>query len=116
MIIGIRLKELRTQLNLSQDELGTKVGVSKAAICEYEKGSRNPTLKIFIKLVNILQTEPNYLLGRDLLISDEENEYKIKISKEDLNILNEIKENKKLYNKLLDDSKRTIELIDRKIN
>lgn len=116
MIIGNRLKELRTNFNMSQQDLGDKIGVTKVAICEYEKGTRNPTLRVFIDLVNTLKTEPNYLLGRDLFISDEENEYKVKVSKEDINILNEIKKNKKLYNKLLDDSKRTIELIDRKIN
>ena len=35
-----RLKELRTILNLSQKDFGSKIGLTRAAICNYESGSR----------------------------------------------------------------------------
>ena len=37
--IGIRIKKLRTLAGLSQEELGRRVGIQRAAINKYEKGS-----------------------------------------------------------------------------
>ena len=34
-----RLKELRKAKHLSQEELGSVLGVQKAAVCKYETGS-----------------------------------------------------------------------------
>lgn len=41
--IGLKIKELRTLLNLSLQEVANLVGVSKAAIQQYENGSTNPS-------------------------------------------------------------------------
>ncbi len=116
MIIGKRLKESRIKKGYSQEELGNLLGVTKVSICGYEKGSRTPTLANFLDLVKILEIEPDYLLGRDGIgVAESEEKYQVSIAKEDIVILNELKKQPKLYNKLCTDPKRNIELLARKI-
>lgn len=116
MVIGKRIKEARKKKNLSQEKLGNLLGVSKVSICGYENGSRTPTMENFIDLINILDLEPDYALGRDKYIVSESNkDYKIVMADEDIEIIKVLKENKELYNKLCSDPKRTIELINRKL-
>ena len=40
---GLRLKELRTNKNLAQKEVGAIIGVSDSSIRKYESGDRTPT-------------------------------------------------------------------------
>ncbi len=117
MIVGERIKEARKKKNLSQQELGDLLGVSKVSICGYEKGLRIPTMENFLQLIDILDLSPDYLLGRDInCISDQEEKYSVKLAKEDLAIIKEIKNNRELYKLIKNDPKRTVELIDRKLN
>ena len=116
MIIGKRLKEARVKRNMSQEELGNLLGVSKVSICGYEKGTRTPTMENFLDLIEILELEPDYVLGRDKEVTNKKNSpYKIIMVEEDIQIIKELKNNRELYNKLCSDPKRTIELINRKI-
>lgn len=116
MIIGERLKIERINRGLSQEELGKLINVSKVAICGYENGTKNPTMQNFIKLIEVLNLDPNYLLGREVnVVSDSEDEYIVKMSSEDIKIISELKKYPVLYNKFYEDPKRTVELIDRKI-
>ena len=116
MIIGKRLKEARIKKNMSQEQLGNLLGVSKVSICGYEKGTRTPTMENFLDLIKILELEPDYVLGRDKTVVSEKNrEYKIVMADEDIQIINELKNNRELYNKLCSDPKRAIELINRKL-
>lgn len=116
MIIGKRLKEARIKKNLSQEELGNLLGVSKVSICGYEKGTRTPTMENFLDLIKILELESDYVLGRDRNVVSEKNRgLKLVMAEEDIQIITELKKNRELYNKLCSDPKRTIELINRKI-
>ena len=54
MLRGNRLRECRIKKGLTQDELGSLVGVGKSAICCYEKELRNPSLESIMDMVNIL--------------------------------------------------------------
>lgn len=66
MTTGERIKMLRKEHNLTQEELGAKIGVQKAAIQKYEKGTvKNIKRDSLIKLAQILDTTPEYLLGWD---------------------------------------------------
>lgn len=115
MIIGERIKSARISKDYSQEELGKLTGVSKVSICGYEKGSRIPNLEKFELLVNALDVEPAYLLGTEVNVMEENSDYKIKMSKEDLKILKELKKHPELYNKIVEDIERTIELISRRV-
>ena len=66
MTTGERIKLLRKEHNLTQEELGAKIGVQKAAIQKYEKGTvKNIKRDSLIKLAKYLDTTPEYLLGWD---------------------------------------------------
>ena len=114
MVIGSKIKEKRLQLGLSQEELGQKLGVSKVSICGYERGTRTPTMQNFLDIIEILDLTPDELLGREVkVVNDKEEVYSAYVSKNDLQIIKELKRHSKLYNKMASDPNRTIELIDR---
>ena len=116
MIIGERLKAARKNKNMTQQELGEKLGISKVSVCGYEKGIRIPTIENFIQILDILEITADYLLGREVFaVCEEEEEYKIVLAKDDLEILKQLKNYPNLYNKLIENPKRTIELIDRRM-
>lgn len=51
-----RLKELRLALSLSQEELGKRIGITRAAISNLEKGTRNmseQTIKSICREFNV---------------------------------------------------------------
>lgn len=66
MTIGQRIKQLRVQKGFSQEELGEKIGVKKAAINKYETGIVvNLKRSTLIKLADALDTTPVYLMWGD---------------------------------------------------
>ncbi len=117
MLIGRRIKELRKNKGLSQEQLGKKINVTKVSISCYENETRSPDLETFELLVDALDTTTDYLLGRDkLIVSEDINEYKTYLSKEDLEIINEINKNKELMKFLRENPKRGVEYIVKKID
>lgn len=117
MLIGKRIKELRISKGLSQQELGDLLGVTKVSICGYENGTRTPGLDVFCALADIFETTTDYLLGREIaVINEEENEYVGSVSKEDIEILAELRRHTSLYTQVLNDPRRTISLINKKMN
>ena len=117
MIIGKRVKEARIKKGYTQEELGSVIGVSKVSICGYESGTRTPTMNMFLKLSDALDVSVDYLLGKDIkAVCDSDEDYTVLVAKEDLEIIKELKEYRGLYNKMCDDPKRIIKLIDRKLS
>lgn len=116
MIVGERIKEARLTKNMSQQELGDKMGVTKVSISGYEKGTRIPTLKNFLDMIEILDLDVKYALGREVMaVCEEEANYHVSIASVDLKILNELKKYPNLYNELCKNPKRTVEKISKKI-
>ena len=116
MIVGERIKEARLTKNMSQQELGDKMGVTKVSISGYEKGTRIPTLKNFLDMIEILDLDVKYALGREVMaICEEEANYHVNIASVDLKILNELKKHPNLYNEPCENPKRTVEKISKKI-
>lgn len=61
---GIRIKELRKLADMSQEELGRRVGVQRAAIQKYEKGTvSNIPLGTIKKIANVFNVSPTYIVG-----------------------------------------------------
>ena len=115
MILGSRIKSLRKEKGLTQQELADLVNITKVSICCYEKGNRTPNLDTFMDLVNVLDTTPNYLLGADIkVIAEDEEDYSVVLPKEDIQIINEIRKNDSLINYLREDPKRGVEYIVKK--
>ncbi|MFI3308035.1 MAG: helix-turn-helix transcriptional regulator [Mycoplasmatota bacterium] len=117
MLNGKRVKEAREKKKYSQAELGNMIGVTKASVCSYEKETRIPKLNVFESLIDALDLDVQYALGREVSVVSEKNiNYGVKLSSEDVKIIKNLKTNKKLYRLLCDDPKRTLELIERKLN
>lgn len=53
IILKNRIRELRKQKGLSQQELADQIGVTRQAISLYEKGSRIPSEKVWEKIASI---------------------------------------------------------------
>ena len=116
MIKGSRLKELRKNKGMTQDELGKAIGVTKASVCCYEKGTRTPTIEVFLAMMCLFNVSGDYLLGNDNFITlKNEKERTYILSKEEMNFILELRKNKFIYEILLDDVKRGISLLDKKI-
>ena len=64
------LKTLRTDKHLSQQELATRLGISKSAVSMYEQGRREPDF--LNKIADIFQVDADYLLGRSSLSHEPE--------------------------------------------
>lgn len=69
--MGERIRRLRTEKELTQEELGERVGVKKAAINKYETGSvENIKRSIIGKLSTVFNVSPSYLMAFDELIEN----------------------------------------------
>lgn len=69
--MGDRIKRLRIENNLTQEELGEKLGLKKAAINKYEAGSvENIKRSVVGKMSKIFNVNPSYLMAFDDLIED----------------------------------------------
>ena len=61
---GTRIKELRLISEMSQEELGRRVGVQRAAIQKYEKGTvSNIPLQTIEKIAGVFDVSPTYIVG-----------------------------------------------------
>lgn len=58
------IKDLRRSFDMSQTELGRKVGVGKTTISNWETGYSSPDPDSLIKLSNIFNCSVDYLLGQ----------------------------------------------------
>ena len=115
-MIGKRLKELRIQKGLSQQDLGDAIGVTKVSICGYENGTRLPNLEKLVSLAEELETTTDYLLGREIkIVEGEEKNYIGSISYDDVNLILELRHYPNLYNKILKDEKRSANIINKRV-
>lgn len=63
---GTRIKELRRIYGISQEELGRRVGVQRAAINKYEKGTvTNIPIQTIEQIARIFDVSPTYIVGWD---------------------------------------------------
>lgn len=60
---GNKLKELRTQANMTQQQLATKLGVTKSVVSYYELQERYPSPEILMRIAREFKVSTDYLLG-----------------------------------------------------
>lgn len=61
--IGINIAFYRRSLNLTQKQLGDKLGLASNTIANYENGTREPSLDLVVKLAKFFETTTDDLLG-----------------------------------------------------
>ena len=62
-IFAYRVRMLRRQRNLNQEELGTALGLKQTTISNIENGSRTTTIEKLILLAKFFEVSTDYLLG-----------------------------------------------------
>lgn len=86
-----RLKDLRKEYGLTQQEFAEKLGLVRTAVANYENGRNIPNAETLNIIANFFDVTVDYLLGR----TGEKNNKSIYIqNSESLSIVNEEKENK----------------------
>lgn len=76
MTTGEKIKQLRISLGMSQEELGAKAGLQKAAIYKYEKGLVvNIKRDVLQAIANALHTTPAYIMGWDEYMDPEDQKF-----------------------------------------
>jgi DNA-binding XRE family transcriptional regulator len=59
-IIGEKLKQLRLEKNLTQEQLGKIIGVQKAQISKLERGSSSSTISTINRVFNALDAQVKF--------------------------------------------------------
>ena len=68
MYFGMKLRALREQAGLTQDDVGNVIDVKGSTISQYERSSTYPSVERLIKLASYFHVSADYLLG----LTDEE--------------------------------------------
>lgn len=63
--IGEALREAREKAGLTQMELSSKVGVTRAYYADVERGRYTPSLRVLSKLAEVLDIDLNFLKQND---------------------------------------------------
>ena len=62
---GRKLKELRTQAGMTQQQLAAQIGVTKSVVSFYELRERAPSPNVLVKCATVFHVTTDYLLGLD---------------------------------------------------
>lgn len=83
MNYGEKISKLRQEKKITQKELADKLYVSDKTISSWELNRTEPSLEMVIKLSEILECSPSYLLYDDKSKENVEMEIKIRLEKEE---------------------------------
>ncbi len=61
--LGEKLRRLRLNNGLTQEDVGRQIGVTDKAISRYENDQAEPDLQLFRKIATLYNVDPNYLLN-----------------------------------------------------
>lgn len=59
-----RIRDMRTDHDLSQEQIAEILGMKRAQYQRYEAGTRDCPTEVIIRLADIYNTSTDYLLGR----------------------------------------------------
>lgn len=74
--LGLRLREARKKKEFTQQMLADAVGVTEIYISQLERGTKLPSLALFIQIVNALDISADYILrdsvptGKDFVYAE----------------------------------------------
>lgn len=64
--LGYRIKEIRTQRGMAQNELAKRINKSKSAVCGYESEAQVPPLEVLVSIASVLNVSLDYLVGFEM--------------------------------------------------
>ncbi len=62
---SVRLRQLRERRRISRRVLSELCGLSKSAVCRYERGERAPEISDAMALADYFEVSLDYLCGRE---------------------------------------------------
>lgn len=67
MIIDLapRLRQLRLDKHLRQDQVAALIGIDKSTVSAYENDLRQPSREILVRFANLYRVSVDFLLGRN---------------------------------------------------
>lgn len=115
-MLGKRIREKRIEMNMSQEDLGHLLNVSKVSVSHWERNAKKPSSKNLIQLSKVLNTPLEYLIGNDkYVVSSSDEEYGLMMENEEIEIIKELRLHKELYDKLIENPKRIIDRIEKNL-
>ena len=63
IVLGKRLKELRSDRGMTQKELACALGLNAVTYLHYEKDQREPPLSVLAQMAKFFDVSVDYLLG-----------------------------------------------------
>ena len=74
------------------------------------------SIDVLIAISNYFKVDLDYLIGTDsYVVSDNKEDYGLRMANEEIDLIIELRKHSDLYNSLINNQKRTIELIEKKI-
>ena len=64
MKLAERMRELRKEKNLRQEDAAAELNISMSAYCRYELGMREPAASVLWRMADYYDVTVDYLLGR----------------------------------------------------
>lgn len=61
--LGQQIRMLREARNISQVELGKRLGISKQSVCNWENDNVQPSVEMLVRLASLFSVSTDYLLG-----------------------------------------------------
>lgn len=71
----MNLKEIRTKRQLTQQAVADYIGCSSVVYSRYERGTRQPSIEMLLKLADLFGVTVDFLLGRQDLEDSTLSEY-----------------------------------------
>lgn len=81
MSIGTRLKHLRENADMKQENLASLLGVKRATVSMYERDARTPSTEVLEKYTQVFEVSADYILGKTLKknMTHETNKYEVPV-------------------------------------
>ena len=101
-MLASRLKELRNQKNITQEELANHLSIPRGTYAHYELGKREPDYNMLLRIANFFDVSTDYLLG----LTDSPNHYKSP------KIISDLREGRVAYKDLSEETKKSLNRMD----
>ncbi|NQT32056.1 MAG: helix-turn-helix transcriptional regulator [Candidatus Omnitrophica bacterium] len=62
-MFGLTLKRLREEKKLTQEDLASRLSVSRQAVCMWERGVRTPKIGVLTKVAGIFAVPIDYMVN-----------------------------------------------------
>ena len=98
LYFGMKLKQLRKDRNLTQQQLANKLDLTKSTISAYENSSKYPSVEVLINISSLFNISTNFLLG----LSDNKEFNLAPLTDDQIKLLNELIEQFTVLNNITD--------------